>query len=131
MSDTFVDVRVRVPADTYRALYLEAQRRRLDGAGELIGLMLARQPVPRRSPGGGRPVVPADTREQVLERIAAGEVSVRRAAAELGITRAAIHGWQRTAAQRDHAEHVAALEALGSTGRAPVPVPAVPDEPIR
>lgn len=128
MDAEYVEIRVRVNLPLYRHLYAEAQRRALaGGVGELLGMMINRQPPPRRRPGNNPQTrIPAETRAATLKRIAEGEVSVRRAAAELGVTRAAIHGWQRNARAVEHEAHAAQLEALGVAGRAPVPHPAVP-----
>lgn len=126
-----VDVRIRVSRSVYRQLFAEARRRRLDGAGELVELMLHREPIPRRSPRkppeDARPIPPEEV-PAMVERIRAGELSVRRAALEAGVTRGAVYYWLRKDAERraEHARHAAALDALGVHGRPPVPVPTVP-----
>lgn len=131
--DIYVDVRVRVRRDTYRALYAEAQRRRLDGAGELIAAMVHSGRVPRRSPAKraeARPIT-RELGEAIVARVEAGELSVSRAARELNVTRAAVQYWQRklrAEAEAEHAAHAAAMAELGVTGRPPVRNPAVPTE---
>jgi DNA invertase Pin-like site-specific DNA recombinase len=146
--DVLVDVRIRVRRDVYRQLFAEAQRRRLDGAGELVEHMLHRKPIPApQAPVDDEPKraryerLERDTVDACLERIDAGELSVRAAARELGVSRGAVYWWrQRQEAERaesaaahaaahaaaQQAAQQAALDELGVTGRPPIPVPAVP-----
>lgn len=131
--DIYVDVRVRVHRSVYRELFAEAQRRRLDGAGDLIALMLHRQPPPRRSPRqphDKRRVIPTDRVPEILERVLDREESVRSIAKEFGVSRAAIQRYTRPEKDRREAEaaaaHAAALVELGITGRPPITDPAVP-----
>lgn len=134
MTELYVDVRLKVPAPIYRALYVEAERRRLAGAGELVELMLEHRmgTLPRRPVGHpteeARPI-PRDAVPKLLARIDAGEISVSAAARELGVTRGAIQHHMRQARRREaeeYAAHAAALDALGVVGRPPERVPAVP-----
>jgi DNA invertase Pin-like site-specific DNA recombinase len=139
VDDVYVDVRIKVRSSVYRQLFAEAQRRRLDGAGELVEHMLHRRPLPAPQPAP-EPV----TRERwepveravvdaCLERVEAGELSVRAAARELGVSRGAVYWWQQRAkaeaATAEHAAHAAQLDELGVVGRPAVPDPTVPSVP--
>jgi transposase-like protein len=139
--DVLVDVRIRVRRSVYRQLFAEAQRRRLDGAGALVELMVHRRPIPAPVPA---PAPATPTRERwdpvdravvdaCLARVEAGEISVRAAARELGVSRGAVYWWQQRARAEaeappagEHAAHAAALDELGVVGRPPVPSSAVP-----
>jgi len=135
--DVLVDVRIRVRSSVYRHLFAEAQRRRLAGAGELVELMLHRQPMPRRSigrPPAERRPIPAELVPDIIERVLDRGESVRGLAAELGVTRGAIYHYTRpakeareaAAAAAAHAAHAPALDELGVVGRPPIPDATVP-----
>jgi DNA invertase Pin-like site-specific DNA recombinase len=131
----YVEVRLRVRADRYRALLAEAERRKLDGAGRLLELAVnadaVRLPEPQAAPaparvGRGRhdahvrKIEPGDEVE-LVRRLRAGEATAHELAAEYGISRSAVYYWARRVDEHDEA-----MRELGVRGRHPVPHPAVP-----
>lgn len=138
MSAGYVELKLRVRADRYRALYAEAERRRIDGAGRLLELVVnagavrldAAADEPPARVGRGRHDAHARKLEpgaevELVRRLRAGEASAVELAAEYGISRSAVYYW----AQRVDAEHAENLRELGVTGRPPIPDPAVPSTP--
>jgi hypothetical protein len=134
----YVEVRVRVREDRYRALRAEAERRRIASAGRLLELAVnadavkldgaherpAPAPVGRgRHDAHARKLEPGEEVE-LVRRLRAGEASAIELAAEYGVSRSAVYYWARRVDEHD--EH---MRQLGVNGRHPVPVPSVPAQP--